>query len=237
MNRYSWVVFDADGTLFDFEGGERAALGRTFRELGVTITDDDHASYRRISEELWRGLEEGTIEAADVRVRRFERLLGHLGLEEDPAFVGARYLEHLGTENRLLPGAGALLERLADHFELMLATNGFAAVQRARFGTSPVARHFRDIVISEEVGYAKPQSGYFQEVFRRMGEPPRAAVLMVGDGLSSDIAGGVGFGIDTCWYNPGARDLDGGPRPTYEISELAEILDIVGLGREASSRP
>ena len=25
---------------------------------------------------------------------------------------------------------------------------------------------------------------------------------MVGDSLTSDIQGGINFGIDTCWYNP-----------------------------------
>ncbi len=30
----------------------------------------------------------------------------------------------------------------------------------------------------------------------------KSKVLMVGDSLTSDIQGGINFGIDTCWYNP-----------------------------------
>ena len=26
--------------------------------------------------------------------------------------------------------------------------------------------------------------------------------LIVGDSLTSDIKGGIAFGLDTCWYNP-----------------------------------
>lgn len=229
MSRYTWIVFDADGTLFDFEAGERAALSRTFEELGVALTPADHAGYRRISEELWRRLEAGTISPSGVRVSRFEQLLVHLGVGGDPESIGVRYLEHLGEENRLLPGAEELLRSLAGRFGLMLATNGFTVVQRTRFSSSPVAPLFHDMVISEEVGFAKPQAGYFDEVFRRMMRPPRSKVLMVGDSLSSDIAGGAGFGIDTCWFNPRHFDRDGGPTPTFEIARLEEILDIVGL--------
>ncbi|MBD3857970.1 MAG: HAD hydrolase-like protein, partial [Acidobacteria bacterium] len=52
-------------------------------------------------------------------------------------------------------------------------------------------------------------------------------VLMIGDSLSSDIAGGVNYGIDTCWFNPDGIALDGGPKPTFTIADLNEIDDIV----------
>jgi 2-haloacid dehalogenase len=57
--------------------------------------------------------------------------------------------------------------------------------------------------------------------------PSRSEVLMIGDSLSSDIAGGIGYGLDTCWYNPhglpGRADL----APTYEIRDLAELLPLL----------
>ena len=37
---------------------------------------------------------------------------------------------------------------------------------------------------------------------RALGVENREHVLVVGDGLSSDIQGGVNAGLDTCWYNP-----------------------------------
>ncbi len=66
------------------------------------------------------------------------------------------------------------------------------------------------------------------EAFSRMGEPQRSEVLMIGDSLSSDIAGGVNFGIDTCWFNPDGIALDGGPKPTFTIADLTEINGVVG---------
>ena len=68
-------------------------------------------------------------------------------------------------------------------------------------------------------------------VFSRMGNPPKAEVLMIGDSLSSDIAAGVGFGVDTCWFNPAGITLDGGPQPTFTVADLSEIDAIASDGR------
>lgn len=50
---------------------------------------------------------------------------------------------------------------------------------------------------------------------------------MVGDSLSSDIAGGKAFGIDTCWYNALRLPLRPGLEPTYEIASLRELMTIL----------
>jgi putative hydrolase of the HAD superfamily len=50
---------------------------------------------------------------------------------------------------------------------------------------------------------------------------------MVGDSLTSDIQGGINFGIDTCWFNPNKVVNRSGIIPTYEISNLMELKDIL----------
>ena len=69
---------------------------------------------------------------------------------------------------------------------------------------------------------------YFEVVLERIGRPPRSDLLVIGDSLTSDIAGGVASGIDTCWFNPHAWPPGDGPAPTYEIRRLSELLPIVG---------
>ena len=82
-------------------------------------------------------------------------------------------------------------------------------------------------MISDEIGVAKPQPAYMDEAFSRMGDPPRSEVLMIGDSLSSDIAAGANYGIDTCWFNPDRHPLDGFPKPTFTIEDLSQINAIV----------
>jgi putative hydrolase of the HAD superfamily len=129
-----------------------------------------------------------------------------------------------------LDGAEELVRNLSTRFGLVLATNGIAVVQRARFSRSSIRKFFRDVVISDEIGVAKPQPEYMEEVFSRMDNPPKSEVLMIGDKISSDIAAGAGFGVDTCWFNPNGHALEGGPQPTFTISILTEIDAIVSSG-------
>jgi len=225
--RYRWLIFDADGTLFDFRLGETIALQQTTRMHDVAYSSDLHESYSAISAELWRQFELGEISLMHLRVVRFERLFAELGIDLEAESFNLDFMEALGQQRQLLPGAEAVVRDLSSRFQLLLATNGIAVVQRPRFANSSIRRYFEDVVISDEIGVAKPQTGFMEEAFSRMGEPRKSEVLMIGDSLSSDIAGGVNFGVDTCWFNPNGLALDGSPKPTYEIADLTEIDAIV----------
>jgi len=225
--RYQWLIFDADGTLFDFRQGETTALRQTTRKHDVTYSSHFHDQYSAISAELWGQFELGEISLMHLRVARFERLFAELGIDLDAESFNLDFMETLGQQRQLLPGAEAVVRDLFSRFRLLLATNGIAVVQRPRFAHSSIRRYFEDVVISDEIGVAKPQTGFMAEAFSRMGEPRKSEVLMIGDSLSSDIAGGVNFGIDTCWFNPDGLALDGSPIPTFTIADLAEIDAIV----------
>jgi putative hydrolase of the HAD superfamily len=225
--RYRWLIFDADGTLFDFHQGETAALRSTTRQHGITYSTELHEIYAAISAELWRRFELGEIPLKQLRVMRFERLFTDLGIDLEPDAFNLDFMAALGQQRQLLPGAESVVRDLSSRFRLLLATNGIAVVQRPRFAHSTIRRYFEDVVISDEIGVAKPQTGFMEEAFSRMGEPRKSEVLMIGDSLSSDIAGGVNFGIDTCWFNPGRLSLDGSPKPTFTIADLSELYAIV----------
>ena len=77
------------------------------------------------------------------------------------------------------------------------------------------------------MGAVKPDPAIFDATFERLGHPPRAEVLLIGDSLTSDIAGGRGYGLATCWFNPtgGARPADA--TSTYEIHHLNELARLL----------
>ncbi|MCP4426405.1 MAG: HAD hydrolase-like protein, partial [Chloroflexi bacterium] len=70
-----------------------------------------------------------------------------------------------------------------------------------------------------------PNPIIFDEAFSRMGNPAKEEVLIIGDSLSSDMTGGINYGIDTCWYNPNGNS--GSLPTTYEIKNLAELHKII----------
>ncbi len=110
---------------------------------------------------------------------------------------------------------------------MLLITNGLAEVQVPRFAASSIRDCFAEIVISGEIGLAKPDPAIFDFAFERIGRPAKERVLMIGDNLGSDILGGANYGLDTCWYNPSGTLNGHGVEPTYEIRELQSILGIV----------
>lgn len=227
--RYRWVVFDADGTLFDFDRAQRGALAEAFRAFGGELTEEIERSYREIGADLWGELEAGRMSGDRLRLARFERLFAEAGLDHDPRRFSDAYLDRLGRRTDLLPGAESVVRRLAGRVGLLLATNGFADVQRRRFAACPLTDHFHAVVISDEVGAAKPHAAFFDHAFAEMGGPPRDEVLVVGDSLSADVAGGAGYGVDTCWFNPAGDGATGEVRPTHEIRQLGELPAIVGV--------
>lgn len=50
---------------------------------------------------------------------------------------------------------------------------------------------------------------------------------MVGDSLTSDIQGGINFGIDTCWYNSDRLANTKNISPTYEVANFEQLKAII----------
>jgi 2-haloacid dehalogenase len=225
--RYRWVLFDADGTLFDYDAAETAALEQTFRASGQPFQRGYAGLYRQINVQIWQAFERGEISPDRLRVRRFEQLLAAIGVDADPQAFSEGYLRHLAQGTALVEDALDVVQALHGNVGLLIITNGLAEVQRERFEGSALRDYFPDLVISEEVGAAKPDGRIFEIAFQRMNNPRKEEVLMVGDSLTSDIQGGNQYGIDTCWFNPGGHPRPAGVTVCYEIRRLGELLRIV----------
>jgi 2-haloacid dehalogenase len=225
--RYKWLLFDADGTLFDYDKAEATQLEKTFRQVLGRFEPGYAETYRRVNQQIWQEFEAGRISQAVLRVKRFELLFEALEIEADPAAFSARYLKNLGEGTDLIEGAQETVQALHGQMGLVVITNGLKEVQTARLARSSIGGYFAHVVISEEVGAAKPDRRIFDSAFDRMCGPRKEEVLIVGDGLSSDIQGGHDYGIDTCWFNPGRkpRGLDLPIR--YEIARLGDLLAVV----------
>jgi len=226
---YSWVLFDADGTLFDYDKAEAGALRQAFAQIGRPYDRSYIEVYRQINGRIWRDLEQGRISPERLRTRRFELLFDALRIALDPQMFSKVYLQQLAMRSDLMEGAQDAVSALYGRVGMVIATNGLADVQRPRFCGSAIYPFFQDIVISEEVGAAKPDAAFFDAAFARMGGPPRTAVLIVGDSLTSDMRGGAAYGIDTCWFNPNRLPCDPASRIQYQIERLGELAGIPGV--------
>ena len=224
---YPWLWFDADGTLFDYNRAEAAALRSTFDSLTLPFEDSYLDIYRKINHGLWQALERQEITQAVLRNRRFELLMEAIQVTGSPEQMSSTYVEQLSICSELIDGAYEILQALHEKSQIAIVTNGLRSVQRGRLAHSSIRSFINELIISEEIGAAKPGRAFFDAAFARCGHPAKSDVLIVGDSITSDIQGGVDYGIDTCWYNP-----IGDPSPddvviTFEIKYLRELLEFV----------
>jgi YjjG family noncanonical pyrimidine nucleotidase len=231
---YSAFILDADNTLFDFNRAEKAALREALQANGYNgFPEDTYLLYHRINDILWKLFEQGVISQEELRTERFRRLLAtlplpnYIGRQPDPQDIGDQYISSLSEKGYLLPHALYVLRTLSSKVPLLLLSNGIASVQRRRIARSGIAEYFQDILISGEVGISKPDPAIFDLATRALGCAPDR-ILCVGDSPSSDIRGGSSAGLDTCWFAPpGAVYPRGEPRPTYTISDLRRLLELL----------
>jgi YjjG family noncanonical pyrimidine nucleotidase len=228
MQCYQWLLFDADGTLFDYDRAEGIALEEVFRLMGVTFDPGYLAAYRRINQALWQAVEKGELAPGLLKVRRFERLLQTIGVARPPAAFSASYLDCLAARSDLVEDAAEVLQALHGKYRMAILTNGLQAVQRERLTRSVIRQYFAEIIISEEIGVSKPAREFFDAALARLGRPSRREALMIGDGWASDILGAIQSGLDACWYNPGHKPRPAGYGVTREIVSLRELIEWLG---------
>ncbi|WP_066306780.1 YjjG family noncanonical pyrimidine nucleotidase [Bacillus sp. FJAT-29814] len=225
---YETILFDIDDTLFDFGKSEESAFQKAFLKFGLPAGVEDYRPrYKEISKVLWGELEQGLIGLSELGKERFNRLFIEYNLEIDGELFNRIYLEYLGQESHLMSGAQEVCSSLTE-CRLAVITNGFGDVQRSRIAGSPLRSAFEAIIVSEEAGCQKPNKGIFDYAFSKLNITDKGKVLIVGDSLTSDIQGGINYGIDTCWFNPHYKENTMAMRPTYEIHELTDLLKIVG---------
>ncbi|MEJ5237699.1 YjjG family noncanonical pyrimidine nucleotidase [Limisphaera sp. VF-2] len=222
---YEWLWFDADGVVFDYDRAEQEALACALRSFGHSLTPGLLKTYRAINQELWAALERSEISAAELKTLRFERFLSAAQLPGNGAEFGERYLEALARMHMLWPGCETFLPRLRSRYRLGLLTNGLLRVQQPRLERAGLLICFDVVLISEEIGAAKPSRTFYQIAWEQSGRPPLQRVLMIGDNWNADVAGAAAFGVHTCWFNPEGRSVPDNPAVQRVVRSWAELAE------------
>ncbi|MCK3654346.1 dUMP phosphatase [Pasteurellaceae bacterium Macca] len=219
---YQWILFDADETLFEFNSylGLKAML----KGYGIDFTTQDYQAFQAVNQPLWVAYQNKQITAEDLQRTRFTHLSAQTG--KDALALNQALMAEMALVSKPLTGVMEMLNALQGKLKMGIITNGFKALQQKRLDNTHTAGFFELVVISEEVGVAKPDNAIFQYAFDRLGDVDKSKVLMVGDTLASDILGGNQFGFDTCWFNPHQKPNDTTIRPTYEIQTMAQLVEI-----------
>jgi 2-haloacid dehalogenase/putative hydrolase of the HAD superfamily len=218
---FDLITFDCYGTLIDWEAGivkavqSAAALDGFAVEPGEII-----AAYMAeepgVESERYRPYR-------DVLAETARRVAARLGWQIPPN--SADFLPASLPDWPPFPDTNSALERLARHFQLGILSNiddDLLAATRRHFTVV-----FGLMVTAEQVKSYKPAPAHFNEARART-EGTRW--LHAAQSYFHDVVPACRLNIPVVWVNrKGDRPSQGGPRPTYEVRNLAELADLFGV--------
>lgn len=226
------ILLDVDNTLLSFDKFVIEAMKSGFEKFEIGIYEDGMFSdFNRINAELWKQLERGEISFEDLKKTRWNKVFEHLGLSADGVAFEKYFRECLFESAIPEEGAMELLEYLRPKYTLCIASNGPYLQQVNRLKLSGMLPYFSDLFISEEIGSSKPSESFFGACIERLNAKlgqniKPCEIMIIGDSLSSDMAGGVNAGMQTCFYNPN-RKPTGEMNLDYQVTSLTELKNFL----------
>lgn len=218
------VLFDLDGTLLDYAAAQRGALDDCCIELGIEVDDDLRGSLLSfLNSDPVQAVEAcrpGAPGTSDEAVCSSFPLSGSIFC---PEFLDA-YFRALACQFQLVDGAIENLEAVRPGRRIAAVSNGPGPVQRSRMEGAGLMQYFDAIVISCEIGIAKPDPGIFERALRLL-ERSKESAVVIGDGAASDMAGAEAAGIDFVYFRSDGRFAPDGRR----IAQITDLREFPGL--------
>ncbi len=221
------VSFDADGTLWDFEGVMRSSLGYALRELDKS----DHEAARSLDVDRMIEIRNMVAERLKgkvsdlelVRLEAFKQTLREAGRPDDTlaAHLTEVYLRHRFEDIKPFDDVLPTLSILKDRYTLGVISNGNSHPERC--GLKGI---FGFVVLSQDHGVEKPDPRIFEIALEEAG-CSKGELLHVGNSLENDVRGAIESGIRCVWLNRAQKGNDTDVNPEYEVSSLLELLDIL----------
>jgi phosphoserine phosphatase len=140
--------------------------------------------------------------APEYRRETWSRVLRTLGLDREAFGMDladahrASFSSHCAPYDDVVPA----LENLGKTYTLAVITNGPSDVQRAKLQISGLERFFSTVVISSEVGFAKPDERHFGAALQAL-KVSADDVVVIGDHLERDVRGAEAAGMSAIWLN------------------------------------
>jgi len=228
---YRVIFFDLDHTLWDYDTNSVEALSELYHKYELQNVDslslDNFLNtFTNVNNRLWNNYNKGHIDRDDIRKKRFLNILKTFGVddEERSLKMSDEYIEVCPQKTNLFPYTFEVLEYLKAHYQLFILTNGFDDVQQIKISRSQLAPYFEGMITSENSGHRKPSKEIFDFALSQANAQNHES-LMIGDNLSTDIAGAKNAAIDSVYFNPHKQAHKAETK--YEICCLSELMEIL----------
>lgn len=218
--KFTDLLIDIDGTITDTKAVEKEALISLFKKYDISYTYNDIEHYSNINENLWLDFEKGLISKQNLRVKRFEILFNDMNVSADHLQFAKEYFERYSKSAIPFNDALEALDLLSENYNLHIISNGSTDVQYYKLKKLNILHLFKNIFLSEEIGYAKPDRRFFEFVNNTI-KTNKEYTLVVGDSISADIEGGLQFGYKACYIGTSESNAD------FCIKTLSELPSLL----------
>ena len=222
------VLFDLDDTLVSYRRSPGEVLELAFAEAGYEQFFRVEAYYDRFDEYLAQ-----TETLADLRRACFADIAESVDRPAADGVAVAAAFDRLRDPTNVdpVPGAHEVLDELAGDYRLGLVTNGSPSAQEPKLTGAGIADAFDTRVFAGYDTAPKPDREPFDRAVSTLEvDPPRT--LMVGDSLSSDVAGAQAVGMRGVYLSEDGEGSDTpddseSAVPDHRIESLAELPELL----------
>lgn len=203
------VIFDIDGTLVDHHLAIKNGIEEFYKEY-FSDSEIELEEFKEIWEEEHDKYVEqfldGEVTFEEQRVLRVKGVFERAGKDIDKKTAREYFDFYLDAYERsweLFEDVIDCLDSL-DGYRLAVLSNGDSSQQRQKLGDTGIELYFEEIVISGDIGIAKPEKPVFDEIVEKLGVDHGGCVY-VGDSYDADFVGADNAGMIACLID---RELD-----------------------------
>lgn len=208
------IIFDKDGTLFDFRRTWEVWAERVLEELSDGDTDRRQALSQAIGYDSKQGFHPSSVVIAGTSAEVGDALSSVLGRRPGEVITVVDRIA-ASTPQQEVPGLASTLAVLARRHKLGVVTNDAEVPARVHLSAVGITEHF-DFIAGYDSGHgAKPAPGPLLAFSAATGTRP-ARTLMVGDSRH-DLTAGRAAGMETIGVLTGIAVAD-------DLADLADAI-------------
>jgi putative hydrolase of the HAD superfamily len=232
QKKYTHLFFDLDNTIWDFDSNSFVALHEALRKTGllekIGAYGDYYKIFESVNDQLWALYREGKLSKRELRIQRFLESFEKNGtpFPEMGEKINDAYIAEMPGFTTLIDGARELLDYLHGKYEMAVITNGSKEVQYKKIDQSGLAKYFKKIFTSDEIGVPKPKKAIFEHAIKSMNARKRNS-LMIGDSWEADIVGAMQCGIDQIYYSPRDDANGADPEKSTYITNISNHIELM----------